>query len=204
MNTILEPGVLHPLPQNGKTPKKKKKGLSKKTINIIRTAQRNNIDLTAIADNKANVLLSLNAIMITCLVPILFAYLDTILLHKQLFVPVFLLWATCFITIYLAAQVLKPMDFASFQGGMQNDEDVSPYFFANFYRMEPRDYYEHMKTSLADPELIIEHLAQDLYYVGKRLGDKMVLTRRAFSIFIVGIFLTLLSLAGSLLLFSNG
>lgn len=201
MNMFIEPSLLGLPKENGKD-KKKKKGLSKKTINIIRTAQRNNIDLTAIADNKANVLLSLNAIMITCLVPILFAYLDIILINKQLFVPVFILGATCFTTMYLAAQVLKPMDFVSFQGGMQNDEDVSPYFFGNFYRMEPKEYYKHMKTSLSDPELIIEHLAQDLYYVGKRLGDKMVLTRKAFTIFTVGIFLTLVSLSGSLLLFA--
>ena len=36
-----------------KKQKKKKSGISKQTINIIRTTQRNNIDLTAIADNKA-------------------------------------------------------------------------------------------------------------------------------------------------------
>ena len=48
---------------------KKEVVLDKKTIDIIRTTQRNNIDLTAIADNKANVLLSLNALIIAALVP---------------------------------------------------------------------------------------------------------------------------------------
>lgn len=185
-----------------KKPGKKKKGLSKKTINIIRTAQRNNIDLTAIADNKANVLLSLNAIMITCLVPIIFAYLHIILENKQLFLPLLILGITCFSTIYLSAQVLKPVDFNNFKLTVKNGEDFSPYFFGNFYQMEAREYFKHMKTSLEDPELIKEHLAQDLYYVGKRLGDKMALTRKAFNIFIAGIFLTLLSLVGGLFLFS--
>ncbi|MCB0375630.1 MAG: hypothetical protein KDD04_06900 [Sinomicrobium sp.] len=185
-----------------KKPGKKKKGLSKKTINIIRTAQRNNIDLTAIADNKANVLLSLNAIMITCLVPIIFAYLDIILDNKQLFLPLLILGITCFSTIYLSAQVLKPVDFNSFKLTVLGEKDFSPYFFGNFYQMEAKEYYRHMKKSLEDPELIKEHLAQDLFYVGKRLGEKMALTRKAFSIFIVGIFLTLLSLVGGLFLFS--
>ncbi|MEZ4957629.1 MAG: hypothetical protein R2825_28985 [Saprospiraceae bacterium] len=43
----------------------KKDKLTKETINIMRTTQRNNVELTHIADNKANVLLSLNAIMLT-------------------------------------------------------------------------------------------------------------------------------------------
>ena len=50
-----------------------------------------------------------------------------------------------------------------------------------------------MKESLKDEELLKGHLAQDLYYVGKRLGEKMNLIRKAFSIFIVGIFLTIVS-----------
>ncbi len=199
MKTFIDPSLLEiPL----KKGKKKKKGLNKKTINIIRTAQRNNIDLTAIADNKANVLLSLNAIMITCLVPIVFSYVDIILVNKQLFIPLFTLGATCFSTIYLSAQVLKPMNFDSFRIKSEKEEDASPYFFGNFYQMEAEEYYQHMKSSLSDPELIIEHLAQDLYYVGKRLGVKMEVTRKAFNIFITGILLTLLSLAGGLYFFT--
>ena len=50
--------------------KKKKKRLNKETVNIIRTAMRNNIELTNIADNKASVLLSINTLIITLLVPV--------------------------------------------------------------------------------------------------------------------------------------
>ena len=53
--------------------------LSKETVNIIRTTQRNNIELTHIADNKANVLLSLNAIMITFLIPLILSNVNIIL-----------------------------------------------------------------------------------------------------------------------------
>jgi hypothetical protein len=59
--------------------------------------------------------------------------------------------------------------------------------------MEAKAYYAYMKESLKDEELLKGHLAQDLYYVGKRLGEKMDLTRTAFNIFIFGIFLTLVS-----------
>ena len=51
--------------KKSKNKKKKKENLEKGLLNIIRTTMRNNIVLTHIADNKANVLLSLNALMIT-------------------------------------------------------------------------------------------------------------------------------------------
>ena len=81
MIDIQPQGILlkSPTPEKEKKKKKKKKsGISKETINIIRTTQRNNIDLTAIADNKANVLLSLNAIIIAALIPIVIANVDIV------------------------------------------------------------------------------------------------------------------------------
>lgn len=177
-----------------KEKKKKNKSLSNKMINIIRTTQRNNIDLTAIADNKANVLLSLNAIMITCLVPVVFAYIE-IVMEEMLFVPLIVLAVNCFITIYLSAKVLKPSDFDEYKMSLNNEEDsrLSPFFFGNFYKMEAKAYYAYMKQSLKDEEMLKGHLAQDLYYVGKRLGNKMEMIRKAFNLFIFGIFLTLVS-----------
>ena len=120
-----------------KEKEKKDKSLSSKTINIIRTTQRNNIDLTAIADNKANVLLSLNAIMITCLVPMVFAYIEVVL-QEQLYIPLLILAANCFTTIYLAAQVLKPNDFDKFKLSINNESRLSPFFFGNFYKWKQK------------------------------------------------------------------
>ena len=52
--------------------------LSKKALNIIRTTSRNNVELVNIADNKANILLSINGIMFTALIPMLFSYQEII------------------------------------------------------------------------------------------------------------------------------
>lgn len=171
---------------------KKKNVLDKKTIDIIRTTQRNNIDLTAIADNKANVLLSLNALVIAVLVPLILTNIDHVV-DRFLYVPLMILAATCFSTIFIAAQVLKPSDFDSFREPLAPNSKPSPFFFGNFYQQTPGKYFEDIKDSLSNSEMIRAHLAQDLYYVGKRLGTKMSLVRRAYNIFIVGIGLTLLS-----------
>lgn len=180
--------------------KKKKNKLSKDTVNIIRTTQRNNIELTHIADNKANVLLSLNAIMITFLIPLILANITTIF-DRFLFVPLIILASTCFTTIYIAAIVLKPSRFENFRSEKTADEKFSPFFFGNFYKMDPDEFIVYIKSRTAEPEQLREHLAQDLYYVGKRLGFKMTWIRRSFNIFLIGIFLTLVSLGVVLALF---
>ena len=187
--------MLEPAPEekfaDGKTFKKRKK-LSKQIVNVFRTTARNNIDLTAIADNKASILMSLNALMITFITPMIIAYYDMII-SKFLFIPLLIFMATCAVTIYLSSQVLKPSDFDKIGEKMKFGKGPSPFFFGNFYHMTPENYFEFIQGSLGDEELLKNHLAQDLYYVGRRLGKKMTGMRLAFQIFISGIFLTLLS-----------
>ncbi len=180
--------------------KKKKSGIGKQTINIIRTTQRNNIDLTAIADNKANVLLSVNTIIIAALIPIIIANVD-IIFEKLLIIPLVVLAITSFITIYLAAAVLKPSNFDRMRLSKNPDKESSPFFFGNFYQMEAEEYFVFIKSSLNDPKDLKAHLAQDLYYIGKRLGEKMAYVRQAYNIFTIGILLTLITLGGVIFLF---
>ncbi len=119
-------------------PKKKKKlgtnsgdrGIRKESLNIIRTTYRNNIELTNIADNKANILLSLNALMVTFLIPIVLSNLDVIVQYA-LYLPIGTLSLTCLATIIMAAMATRPIKM-----GDQNLEDEhgttqSPFFFGN-------------------------------------------------------------------------
>lgn len=165
---------------------------AKEVINIIRTTQRNNIDLTAIADNKANVLLSLNAIMIAGIVPVVIANREMVI-ELFLYVPLLIFTATCFGTIYICTQVLKPSRFEEFRDDDDTDGQFSPFFFGNFYDMKPSEYFSYMNSSLADSEMVKRHLAKDLFYVGRRLGKKMKNIRLAFNIFLTGIFFTLMA-----------
>ncbi len=170
--------------------------LTKQTINIIRTTQRNNIDLTQLADNKANVLLSLNAIMITFLLPMILSNLEAII-QGYLYIPLIILAITCFSTIYISAIVLKPSNLDEYRASPSNDPDTqfSPFFFGNFYKMEPDEFFDYMSESVSKSEMVKSHLVQDLYYIGKRLGYKMDRIRLAFNIFLGGLFLTLFSTA---------
>ncbi len=172
----------------------KKDKLTKETINIIRTTQRNNVELTHIADNKANVLLSLNAIMITFLIPTVVANTDFIVV-RHLYIPLVILALTCFATIYISTVVLKPTRFDNLRDENNPKSRHSPFFFGNYYKMAPDEFYNYMDEELEKNENLVHHLSQDLYYVGRRLGYKMTWIRRAFNIFLTGIFLSLFATA---------
>ena len=118
--------------QTKKSPVKGK--VAKEILNVIRTTSRNNIDLTQLADNKANVLLSLSSITLTFLIPSVFAYINVIRQY-HLGIPLVILVITCFVTIYICAIVLKPGKFDTYIDETQLKQR-SPFSFASFYRMD--------------------------------------------------------------------
>ena len=179
--------------------KKEKKGkMSKEIINVIRTTQRNNIELTNIADNKANMLLSLNGIMISIAVPLILSNADE-MVGTHLYIPAIIMAVTCFATMYISAIVLRPSNFEHFRDSLQDKTTASPFFFGNYFKMKPEEFFLDIEQKLSDTSNLRDYVAQDLFFVGKRLGYKMQWIRTAFSLFIGGIFLTLLT-TGILLL----
>jgi len=185
-----------------KQPKKRKSNISKSVLNIIRTTMRNNIELTHIADNKANVLLSLCALMLTFLIPFAIPYIEEIKQFNLGF-PLGVLVLTCFVTIYIAAMVLKPGKFFLNQDQIKKGKYASPFFFGNFYQMDRDEFSVYIKQALSKGELIEEHLIEDLHYIGSRLGRKMSLVRIAFNIFTIGLFFAISSGIVFVLIFHN-
>ncbi|MEO1260464.1 MAG: Pycsar system effector family protein [Bacteroidota bacterium] len=175
-----------------KKKKNKKEGFNKDTVNVIRTTQRNNVELTHLADNKANVLLSLNAIMLTFLIPNVVSNTDFII-ERHLLIPLVILAATCFSTIYISTIVLKPSRFENPRYFFNKYKNHSPLFFGNIYRMTSQEFYDSLDETFADDKNIMETLKQNLFYSGKRLGYKMTWIRRAFNIFLIGMFLSIIS-----------
>ena len=174
-----------------KKKKKKDKGYSKNTISILRTTLRNNIELTNIADNKANVLLSLNALMLTFIVPLMIPNQDLII-EQNLFIPLGLLILTCLATISIAVFVLRPGKLGGQKIQINEKSQISPFFFGNFERMSKGDYIEYSNSVLEDEGKVRAFLANDFYHIGARLSEKMRWIRLAFNIFILGLIFSIL------------
>lgn len=181
--------------------KKPKNKLGKDVVNVIRTAMRNNIELTNIADNKANVLLSLNALMIALLAPVAIGNASAIQ-QFHLGIPMAIMVVTSCFTIFLAVMVLIPRGFGDKKRDVQSSKHKSPFFFGNFYQMENAEFQEYFNEVLTNSGDLHGHITEDLYYLGNVLGQKMTLIRWAFRIFLIGFYTSIL-LTGILLVVFN-
>ena len=179
---------------------KQKRSQRKEIIDVIRTTLRNSIDLTNIADNKANVLLTLNGLMITFLMPLVLSNIE-ILLELKLILPPLILILTCVITIYMSSMVLKPGDFRAQKAEkLKEGKKFSPFFFGNYDTMTRKEFFPYMQEALSNNEDLNEFLADDLYFIGKRLGEKMTLIKYAYNIFLTGLSMSVVSAIVILLL----
>ena len=177
---------------------KKPKRIPKNVLNIIRTTMRNNIELTHIADNKANVLLSLNALMLTFLLPMVVGNFNFVMSMK-LWPALIVLIVTCLVTIYLSALSLKPGDFKKIEKEKGTDEFSSPFFFGNLYKLTELEFEQLIDEALSKDDVVRRHIIQDLYYLGTRLGEKMSIIRYAFNFFLTGLIVSVVIAAVTML-----
>ena len=177
------------------SPEKKRKKLNRNAMNMIRTTQRNNIDLKHIADNKANILMSINALMITFLIPIVFANF-ALIIEKLFYIPLIILAISCVITLIIAAIVLRPFSTNNrFRDANLNAENRSPFFFENSNDYTKQEYHDYFVEVVEDDKRVMKYAVQDLHYFSRILAVKYQQIRWAYMVFIIGLLLSLASFA---------
>lgn len=160
---------------------------------MFKTTLRNHIDLTNIADGKANIMLSINALIITIAMPLLISEVEN---SPYLALPIGILLLTCVLSIIFAALATRPIK----TNGITPLEKIKNpgsniFFFGNFHKMRIEDYHTGLKEVLADEKVLEQSIFNDLYYLGLALGKKFELLRICYMVFMVGIVLSALSFA---------
>lgn len=164
---------------------------SKSAQTQLKTALRNHIDLSAIADNKANIMLSVNAIMITVGVPLLMERIST---QPQLLMPTIILGITCLVSMIFATLSTRPQKMNGVTKLDQiKQQKTNLFFFGNFYQMKFEEYDEGMREVVADSEIMDNSITRDLFYLGKTLGKKFSQLRVCYNVFMIGIVLAVVS-----------
>ena len=165
--------------------------IDKKTLNHIRTTSRNNIERIKIADQKASVLMSLNAIMITILIPAIIANLDKVM-DEMFYIPLIIIALTCTTTLYMSAKALQPISLDYNKTIYSNTNVPSPFFFGNFYKMNPKEFRAYYQSTVSSREGLAEFVLQDIFHIGRIVARKYQIIRRAYMIFLNGLFVVIL------------
>lgn len=158
---------------------------------MFRTTSENHVTLSGMADTKANILISINSIILSIIVSVLFRKLEE---YPQLLVPTLMLVATCLATIVLAILSTRP----NVASGQFTREDIQQkktnlLFFGNFHNVELKDYEWGMRQMMKDYDYLYGSMIKDIYFLGKVLSRKYKFLRLAYTIFMFGFVTSILA-----------
>jgi len=160
---------------------------------LFRVTLGNHTRLSGIADSKANILLSVNAIIISIALSTLIPKLDSPR-NVHLVVPTFIMLMSSVITIIFAILSTRPKGTkGNYTKQDIEDKKVNLLFFGNFYKMPLEDYKWAMNEMMKDREYLYNSMIKDLYFLGIVLEKKYRLLRIAYNIFMIGIVLSVVA-----------
>lgn len=162
---------------------------------MFRVTLRNHITLSNIADTKANILLSVNAIIVSLVLANLIPKLDNPS-NTYLIVPtiIFVLFTTT--AIILSVLATRPnVTRGQFTKDDVKNKKVNLLFFGNFHKMELKDFEWAMNEMMQDKEYLYSSMTKDLYFLGKVLDRKYKILRITYTIFIIGIIVSIIAFA---------
>jgi Family of unknown function (DUF5706) len=166
-------------------------GTSKSAQTMFKTALRNHIDLSAIADNKANIMLSVNALIITFALPLLGKEIAS---NRVLLFPTILLLSVCVVSMIFATMATRPIPmkgYSSMESILAKKSNL--FFFGNYYRMSFEEYEQGMNATVADDTILDTTIMRDLFFLGRTLGFKYAHLRKCYTIFMYGIIVTVIA-----------
>jgi len=178
--------------------KKNKAKLPERGIEtMFRVTLRNHITLSDIADTKANILLSVNAIIVSLALSNLLPKLDNPS-NGYLIVPTIIFVLFTIISMILSVLATRP----NVTGGKFTKQDVENkkvnlLFFGNFHKMRLDEFEWAMNELMKDKDYLYGSMTKDLYFLGKVLNRKYSILRVTYTVFIIGIVTSVIAFAVS-------
>lgn len=162
---------------------------------MFRVTLKNHITLSNIADTKANILLSVNAIIVSLVLSNLVSKLDNPSNH-YLIIPTVIFVLFTVISIILSILATRP----NVTSGKFTKEDVANkkvnlLFFGNFHKMSLKDFEWAMGEMMQDRDYLYSSMKKDLYFLGLVLDKKYKILRLTYSVFMVGIIVSVIAFA---------
>lgn len=173
---------------------KDKSGLMSKGIQtMLRLTSQNHFHLSDMADSKANILISVNAIIISVILGVLMRKLEE---APYLAIPTIIFLMVSLATIVISIIATRP----KVTGGTFTSQDIldkktNLLFFGNFYKASYDEYNAAMRAMMSDTDYLYGSLIKDIYTLGTVLGRKYRLVRLAYNIFMIGIIVSVLAFA---------
>ncbi|MBU2527301.1 MAG: HD domain-containing protein [Bacteroidetes bacterium] len=160
---------------------------------MFRVTMQNHLKLSDIADTKANILLSVNAIIISLVLSNLISKLDSPS-NQHLILPSLILTLSSVVSIVFAILSTRPkITSGEFTREEVEAKKINVLFFGNFHKMPFEQFKWAVGEIIQEKSMVYEALTRDLYYLGVVLHKKYRLLRITYNAFMVGIIISVIS-----------
>jgi len=161
---------------------------------MFRSAYRVQMDLTGLADNKANMMISINGLIISIIIAAVAPKLDA---NPWLLLPTAVFLLGTLASIVFAIQAARPrvssdpITLADLEHSKGNI-----LFFGDFANLSEDSFIEGMLELIGDRNVLYESMIRNLYGLGSVLKKKFVLLQFAYGAFLLALVLGVLSFLG--------
>lgn len=184
-------------------PGKKKLGSRRRGISdMFRTSYRTHVELSAIADNKSNIMISINGIIISITIASISTKIDS---NPWLLLPTSIILITCMIALIYSILAARPRvsnEDVTLEDVRANRSNIL--YFGNFFKLSRDEYVTGIEELMADSERLYNTMARDLYGLGTVLETKFRLLRIAYNVFMFGLAFSVASYILVYILVSGG
>jgi uncharacterized integral membrane protein len=165
---------------------KSKNGDERGAQTFFRANYRNHINLSAIADNKANIMISVNAILISILITIL-TWRNMTEVNPKIIFPAVIFLITGLASLIFAILSARPK-ITNVNKGLEDLEKIKQniMFFGSFTSIALEKYEKAVEEVLNNEKLLYGNMSRDLYFLGKVLAKKYYYLTISYTIFMVG------------------
>lgn len=166
---------------------------------VYRTAFRTHINLSTIADGKANMMISINTIIISVLLAASGASLnyfeDVFFENPEFLIPLISLLLSSLIAVTFAVFSARPSvtEYKIKKDKLIKSKNASLLYFGNFLKLEKNDFVAYLSNIKLDQSSLYDDLSRDLYDLGSVLHKKYLLLTISYNTFVGGLALAVIS-----------
>ena len=173
---------------------KKGLGTNRGVETLFRSAYRVQMDLTGLADNKANMMISINGLIISIIIAAVAPKLDA---NPWLLIPTTTFLLGTLISIVYAILAARPR-VSSVPITLEDLEHSNGniLFFGDFANLSQDDFTAGMIDLIQDKSVVYETMIRNLYGLGSVLKKKFALLKVAYTAFMIALILGVTSFIG--------
>ncbi|MEA1786726.1 DUF5706 domain-containing protein [Arenibacter sp. GZD96] len=191
-------GVLDLDKQGLKLLKKKLKSIDPRSERGVETffrlVSKNQYTLNTMIDRKSHILISINAIILSIIIGTVMNQLDK---DPHLIIPAVMILTTNLISITYAIFATRP----ECKHGAREVNNLM--FYGNFNELSEGEYVKNITELMDQGDELYRTIAKDTYYLGKTIDAKFRLLRKSFTVFLVGIILSVIGFIACHLFFGG-